>query len=155
MISPELLRRYPFFGGFNDEHLRQLAMHAELMEIEPDITIFKERQPADAFYLLLDGSVDLFFISEETYHPSKSKELAVGSINPGEVFGLSALIEPHVLNASARTAQKSHIIVIDAQTLRGLLEVDPRLGCVILKKVTQSLMERLVSTRVQLAAAWA
>lgn len=155
MISPELLRRYPFFGGFNDEYLRQLAMRAELIEVEPEITVVKEGESADTFHLLVDGAADMYFISQETYHPTASKELYIGSINPGEVFGLSALIEPHISKASVRTTQKSHIIAIEAQTLRGLLEDDPHLGYLALKKINQVLMERLVSTRVQLAAAWA
>ncbi len=29
MISPELLRRYPFFGTLSEEQLRQIAMIAE------------------------------------------------------------------------------------------------------------------------------
>ena len=155
MISSELLKRYPFFGPFNDSQLRAIAKIAEEASVKAGAQIFEECQPADTFYVLVEGAVELYYKSEEEFHPKTSKEFSVGEINPGEVFAFSSLIEPYVLNATGRAIKDCRVIMIDAKALRGLFEEDPRMGYLALHQLTKALMERLAYTRVQLAAAWA
>ncbi len=153
MISPELLRRYPFFANLSDAQLRALAMIADEITYESGTVVLQESQPADKLYLLLEGSIDLSFKSEEEYHPKASKVFLIGEINPGEVFGISALIEPYLYNATATSASLSRAVKFDAESLRALLDLDHSLGCPIMKQIAKAVMERLTSTRVQLAAA--
>jgi CRP-like cAMP-binding protein len=155
MISPELLRRYSFFAKLNEDQLYAIAMVADEITEDAGTTLFEEHQPADALYLLLDGSIDLYYKSEEEYHPKTRKEFLVGEINPGEIFSISSMIEPYTLNASARTAKLSRFVKIDAAALRKMSEEDHRMGCLIMHQIAKALMERLAYTRVQLAAAWA
>jgi CRP-like cAMP-binding protein len=154
MISPELLRRYPSFGLFNETQLKAIAMIAEEDSAPAGTVLFEERQPATHLYLLLEGGVDLSYRSEEEYHPKTRKEFAVGEINPGELFSISALIEPYVLNATARLSQDSKFVKIEAASLRELMEQDCSMGYLAMKQITKALMERLIYTRVQLAACW-
>lgn len=153
MISPELLRRYPFFAHLSDAQLRALAMIADELPYEAGAEILNECGSADWFFLLLEGGIDLTFKSEEEYHPKGSKVFHVGEINPGEVFGISALIEPYEYNATATAAVSSRAIKFDARALRALLDLDQSLGCPIMRQVAKAVMERLAYTRVQLAAA--
>ena len=155
MISPELLKRFPFFAPYNESQLVEIAMLAAVEEIAKDAIIFEECQPANTLYVLIEGSIELFIKAEEQNHPKTHKEFSVGDINPGEIFALSSMIEPHVLNAGARATQPSKIIQIDALALRGMFEKDCLMGYLTLQQVSKSLMERLAFTRVQLAAAWA
>ena len=155
MISPELLRRYPFFGPLDEEQLRAVAMLADQERIESGTILFEEGKPADTFYLLMEGSVNLFYFVEEERRPLTGKEFPVGDINPGEPFSISALIEPHLLTSSARTSSPCQVIRFDGQALRTLCEQDKRLGYTFMKQLAACAMERLNSTRVQLAAAWA
>jgi CRP-like cAMP-binding protein len=155
MISPELLRRYPFFGPFNDAQLKEFAMLADEISAEVGEELFQECDTANHLYLLLEGGVDLYYKSEEEYHPKDSKEFAVGEINPGEVFAISAVINPYMLNATARCSRACKLVKIDGKALREKFEEDPRLGYITMHQVTKSIMERLAYTRVQLAAAWA
>jgi len=153
MISPELLRRYSFFGRLNEDQLKAIAMIADINTIEAEKTLFEEGQPAKFFYLLLEGGIDLYYKSEEKYHPMGKKEFHVGVINPGEVFSLSALIEPHVLNATGRAAQACRFVKFDGATMRELMDRDCELGYYTLQQITKALLERLTYTRIQLAAA--
>lgn len=155
MISPELLRRYPFFGPFNDSQLKQIAKLANEEEVDEGVEIFEECGPANFLYMLIEGGVELFYKSEEEFHPKTSREFSVGDINPGEVFAISSLISPFTLNATARTTRSSKYVKIDALAMRELFEADPRMGYLAMHQVTKTLMERLAYTRVQLAAAWA
>ena len=154
MISPELLRRYPFFGPLSATQLKSIAMIADEDTIEQGQVLFEECQPADALYLLIDGSIDLSYKSEEEYHPKKTKVFSVGEINPEEVFGISALIEPYEYNATANASQDSRVVKIDGGQLRELIRNDNQLGYMMMHQIAKTAMERLAYTRVQLAAAW-
>lgn len=155
MISPELLRRYPFFGALTSDQLKEVAMIADQASVESGVTVLSEGQPADALFILIDGSIDLFFAVEQEYQPNQRKEFAVGEVNPGEPFGISALIEPHCYSTTGRTAGSSTIIRIDGAALRGLCNKDQDLAYKLMQRIAKTAMERLAATRVQLAAAWA
>ena len=95
MISPEILRRYPFFGSLSDAQIKAMAMIAEEETISKGAVICEEGKPARAFYLLVDGGVSLYYKSDEEFNPKSRKDFLVGEINPGEVFAISALVEPY------------------------------------------------------------
>jgi CRP/FNR family cyclic AMP-dependent transcriptional regulator len=149
MISPELLRRYPFFGPLNHEQLKSIAMIADEKEFQPEMVIFAEGQPANILYFLMDGKVDLFItIQDDDYQ----KEFPISGINPGEPFSISSMIEPYTLTASARTSNNTKVIMIDAISLRDLCNQDKDLGFTVIKQLAKAAIERLNATRVQLAA---
>lgn len=153
MISPELLRRYPFFGTLSDEQLRQIAMIADEESHDAGKILRKEKTPANDLFLLIKGSVDLLFTIDEEYHPDRHKEFIFDEINPGEVFGISAMIEPHVYTSSVRSASPVEVVHIDGVALRQLCAEDLRLACHMYAQVAKLALERLNATRVQLAAA--
>lgn len=154
MISTEILRRFPFFHGLDDAQLRAIAMLADENKADAKVSIFEEDSAAGKFYFLVSGNVDLYIKSEEENDPNSRRDFAVGEVNPGEVFGISALIDPYIYRVSARTAQDCQWIEFDAVGLRTISEIDQRLAYQLTLQVAKALMERLQSTRVQLAAAW-
>ena len=149
MISPELLRRYPFFCCLNEDQQKAIAMVTEEMHVDTGKELFLEGQPVQALYLLMEGSVDLYYAASG----DPKDQFLVGEINPGEPFAISALIEPYTFTATARVAAPSRVLRIDAQALRALCEVDCRLGYLLMKQVAAVEVERLHFERVQLAAA--
>jgi CRP-like cAMP-binding protein len=151
MISPELLRRYPFFGFMGDTQLKAIAMIAEESTYEKGQTIFDANQAANTLYFLEDGSASNYFVVKDNDKPIK--ELYIGDINPGDIFGISALIEPYIYTAAMRAEKTCRVIKIEASALRALCEVDLKLSCGLQRAVAKATMERLHSTRVQLVAA--
>lgn len=153
MISTEILRRYPFFAGLTEAQLKAVAMLAQDISYPKDSTIFEECGEANRLFLLLEGSVDLFYRSQEEYHPTTTKNFFVGEINPGEMFGTSSIIEPYELNATARNPVNCRLVEIDAVELRKLMAGDLDLANKLLLAVIKTLKERIGAMRVQLAAA--
>jgi CRP-like cAMP-binding protein len=88
---------------------------------------------------MLEGQTDLF------------KEYTVGHVRQEEIVGISALVEPYHLTATARVAEASRLIKIDAPTLRQLCRDDPHLGYRLMSAMAKTALERLHSTRQQLA----
>lgn len=154
MISPELLRRYKFFGEFNEQQLKSLAMIADEVPLEKGTDFLKEGYTAEALYFLLNGSVDLYYTLEEAYHAEERRQVWVSEINPGEPFSISALIKPHVLTATVRASRPCQVIQFYTQGLNKLFKEDPQLEILLLRRVAQAAIERLHATRVLLAAAY-
>lgn len=152
MISTEILRRYPFFAGLTESQLKAVAMLAQEASYPKDSTIFEECGEANRLFLLLEGSVDLYYRSQEEFHPTVTKNFFVGEINPGEMFGTSSIIEPFELNATARNPVDCRLVEIDAVELRKLMVGDLDLANKLLLAVVKTLKERNGAMRVQLAA---
>jgi CRP/FNR family cyclic AMP-dependent transcriptional regulator len=153
MISPELLRRFPFFGNLENSQLVAISIIAEEETFDSGEEIFQERNPAGSLYLLEEGSIDLYFTVIDNFRPELRQEFSIGEINPGEPFGISALIEPHVLTATARVSFPSRVIRINAEALRAAMDTDQSLAYALMQKIAKAAIDRLNDTRIQLAAA--
>jgi CRP-like cAMP-binding protein len=155
MISPELLRRYPFFGNLTDAQIKAMAMIAEEENYEKGAVICEEGKPATAFYLLIDGGISLYYKSEEEFHPKARKDFLVGEISPGEIFAISSLVEPYIYSATVKAEHNCRVIKFGTADINNLIEKDPRLYCALMREIAKAAMERLSFARIQLAAAWA
>ena len=153
MVSPELLRQYPFFGLLSDTQLKEIAMIAEEVTLDGKVKIFAKGDRAQALYFLLDGSVELYNYTETSALGENG--ILIGTINPGEPFAISAVIEPHILTSTAWSARPSRAIKIEAGRLRELFEQDRRLAFLLTRQAAGAAMDRLNAARVQLAAALA
>ncbi len=153
MVSPELLRRYPFFGRLSEAHLRAIAMLADELSCSESQTLFEIGQPADALYLLLEGGIELRYVIIDRDDSKRTKDFYVGDVNPGEPFGISALIEPHRYTATVRTTRPSRVLKIDGIGLRTLCEVDNGIAAILMRHVAKDALSRLEETRTQLVAA--
>jgi CRP-like cAMP-binding protein len=154
MLAPELLLRYPFFDFLTLDRLKAIARISKEESYARGTLIFRENERAEGLYILEKGNVDLFFTVEVEYHPELHKELLFGVINPGEFFGISALIEPHILTSSARASSFCQVIIIDAVELLALCDRDGQLAYGLMHQIAKASIERLNATHIQLATAW-
>jgi len=150
VVSPEILRRYPFFALLNEDQLRAIAMIADEKEYPKDSLLVKEDVPATKIMLLVEGDIDLIYSGGGEGAVINS---LVGSIAPGEVLGVSSLIEPYIYISSAQAMAPVKVVEIDGIALRALLEIDPKMGYALMRNVSAAVLERLKYTMVELAAA--
>ena len=153
MISPELLRRYPFFAFMTHQQRQEMAMIADEEEIPVNKILFNIGEKATALFLLMKGSIDLHYVVLDENLPALRKDFLIGTINPGDLFGISAMIEPYMLTSTAVTTEPCSLLKIDAVALRNLCEQDHDLAYGLQKQLARTTMERLHATRVLLAAA--
>jgi CRP-like cAMP-binding protein len=153
MISPEVLRKYRFFSFMTPAQLREVAMISTELEFSTESELFATGDPAENLYLLEMGNIELHYVSIDENLPHLRKDFLVGVINPGEIFGISALIEPHVMGATAKTIADGQAIQIDATELRRLSMEDSALAYGLQKAVAEVAMSRITHTRVLLAGA--
>ncbi len=153
MISPELLRRYPFFGHLDEAHLKAFAMLTEEVDYEAGQTICEGGAPADDLYFLIDGCVDLHYVVVDPVNPATRREFYISPVNPGEPFGISALVEPCRYTSTVRTSYPSRVLKLDATGLRALCAFDPKLEATLLRQVARASLARLEDTTLELLAA--
>ena len=150
MISPEVLRRYPFFASLNESQLKAIAMIAQEKSYPKGALLVKENADASILALLIEGDIDLVYSGGGEGAISNA---LVGSIAPGEIYGVSALIEPYCYTATLKATMPTRVLEIDGLALRDLIEKDPTLGYVIMCNIAKAVLERLKYTQVELAAA--
>ena len=151
MITPEMLSLHSFFKSISQKELETIANISSDVTFEDGEVIFRESHPADALYILLKGNVELYFTVEVEYHPEYRKELVFETIKPGDVFGISALIEPFILTSTARALKTSRVIRIDAIALRDLCVLDKSLAYTLTSLSAKLAIDRLNNTRLALA----
>lgn len=150
MISPELMRRYPFFSLLTEDQLKAIAMISDEKTYAKDTILLKEDTPASKLFLLMEGDVDLIFSGGGE---GAIVNALVGSIAPGEVLGVSSMIEPYKFISSAKATTAIKVIEINGIALRALCEVDSKMGYALMRNISIAVLERLKYTQVELAAA--
>ena len=146
MISPEMLRRYPYFAGIGEESLKAVAMIAEEKQVPAGTHLFSEGDPADAMNIIVKGEVSIQYIL------GTGERRTVDTLVEGDILGWSALVEPYKYTAVGAATRATHMITIDAKKLRGLCDQDPQLGYRLTTQIARLLAHRLEGARVQLAA---
>lgn len=146
MISPELLRRFSLFGGMPPEMFEEIALFCEEHTFEPDTYLFEQGEAATAVYLVLDGMVDLLIDMDEEGELRDTIETIVA----GEMLGWSAMVEPYRYKLSAATTTRAQIIQLDARRLNAFLNEHPHWGLILMKRVAQTIGERLTNMRTRL-----
>ena len=152
MIALERLQQFPFFGFMEQEQLKAVATIAQEVHFGVGDEVCEAHTPSDALYFLTQGSLSYYMVVLSEYQPDYRKEYFIGVVNPGEIFGISSLIEPHLHTATLRAEKPSYVIKIDGLALLTLCEKDVRLYLGLMKAVAKTAMNRLQMTRVQLAA---
>jgi len=145
MISPELLRRYPYFAPIRESTLKKVAMASHEKSYLTGQHLFDEGEPADHVYLIVHGEVEIQYLLP-TGEPR-----TIDMVPAGELVGWTALVDPHRRTARAIADRPSEIVIIDATRLRELCEEDSDLGFRLTEQVCRILSARLDATRVQLA----
>ncbi|MDR3456032.1 MAG: Crp/Fnr family transcriptional regulator [Verrucomicrobiae bacterium] len=142
-INTTLLAAQPFLKGLSKQQLEVLSDNAMLVEFPVGRLIFEEGLDAHRFYVILEGSVAL-----ESANGSAESDL-IQTISAGDVLGWSWLFPPYKWNFNARALAPTKAIIFFAPTLRELCERDHDLGYELLKRVSQVVISRLQSTRLQ------
>jgi len=139
-----ILREHPFIADMNEEHVKLIVGCASNVVFKAGEYIFREGQPANAFWFIRHGKVQI-----ETFVPQKGP-LIIRTREAGEILGWSWMVPPYKWHFDARAIELTRAISLDGKCLRGKCEEDHDLGYEIMKRFALIIAERLESTRLQL-----
>jgi len=147
MISPERLRRFPHSAGAAYGLLQNLAVHSDGRDFRAGDVLFSEGDRATHLLFLEEGEVDIMF------RLGDDRQVVVDTLVAGDTLSWSALIEPHLLSASAVARTDGTLIQVEAEALRRMCVEQPAVGAQVMSEIAKVIRSRLIATRVQLAAA--
>ena len=139
-----IIREHAFFAGLEDAFSDLICGCAKNVRFEAGQYLFREGEPADAFFLIRHGRAAL-----ELHAPERGA-VTFQTLSEGEVVGVSWLIPPYRWTYDARALTLVRAIAMDAACLRQKCEDDHDLGYDMIKRFMPVLIQRLQATRLQI-----
>ncbi len=113
----ERLRDLRLFSGMAAERFQDLTSTALLQKFPAATTLLFEGDTVDFLYVLLDGAVEMQGVWND-------KETAIAIVRPLSVFILSSVVLDAPALMSARTLERSEILMLPAEGVRRAMRAD-------------------------------
>ena len=134
----EIVRRAPLFAGLPDAVLGRLIDEARVVEHARGRLLFLRGEPADRFYLLLDGWVKVYRDTPE------GEQTVLGVMKPGETVAEAAIFMQSEFPASAEVVENARLLEIPAHPFITLLRDDNDLAIRLLGALSLRLRRMVV-----------
>jgi len=141
MVSVEKLSGFPLLAGLESSFIEKLFAIAMEISLVSGEWLFHEGEGASALYLVESGTVALRF------HLDRSRDIYVDlkTLGAGNAIGWSALVPPYVYSMGAMANSDAHLIRIDGEALRALVEAHPEQGYGLMQGIAQEMASRLTT----------
>lgn len=159
MVSPELIRRYPFFSCLSHEQLVTMAKVATDQPTPAGHRFFDEGEELKEFHLVVEGAVSIAIsvtdpdvsqdVSDQLTGEMKTKDITVSTVGTGDIFGWSALLPPTAASAAAVAVTPCRTIGFDCRALRDSFKKDPEFALLMTLKAAQVVRDRLRDMRIE------
>jgi CRP-like cAMP-binding protein len=126
------LRNVPLFSRCTGRELRIVARHAEPVRLPAGSVLFEEGDDGDAFFVVLDGTVEV---------RQGSARRRVNTLGAGAWFGELALLDAAPRSASVVAGTDLEVAVLGARIFRTLLRELPTISERLLAALAGELRE--------------
>ncbi len=130
------LRLFPIFSTLPNHELAQFIRFAELVIVQPGEVVMKRREPGDAIFFVLSGSV-------RAQIRVGGEEKVLAKIGAGEFFGEMAMLTQTPRSADVIAEETCRLLRFSAEAFRLLIEQSPAAAAPMLYSLS-SLMARRV-----------
>lgn len=113
---PEI-RQLDLFADMSEAHFQDLIRGAYVQTFPPQIDLITEGDPADFLHILVSGSVEL-------YARWNVSETSMATVRPVSSFILAATIKDGPYLMSARTTEKSRVVLLPSIDVREVFDRD-------------------------------
>lgn len=113
---PEI-RVLDLFAGMSNENFQDLTRAAYIQTFPPQVDLITEGDPADFLHVVISGSVEL-------YSAWNRHETSMATVRPVSSFILAATIRDGPYLMSARTTEKSRIVLLPSIDVRDIFDRD-------------------------------
>jgi CRP-like cAMP-binding protein len=118
IMTGKLLARYPLFRLLSPRQFHDWLAAGQEIDCPSGFTLFQENTPGAWVHLVLGGRVRIV-------RQSGRREVSLGMLLPGDVFGEYALLAPSNNTATCRTAAPSRLLRLPLTPLRAALQERP------------------------------
>ncbi|MBB3965862.1 helix-turn-helix domain-containing protein [Rhizobium metallidurans] len=125
------IRKLPLFRDIMPQTFDTLMMAAYSQNFPPLLDLFREGEKADFLHVVVEGAVEL-------HAKWNGRETVMAVVRPVSAFILAACVSDMVYLMSARTLEKSRIIMLPAGDLRSAMRRDPDLAMASMNELAMS-----------------
>jgi CRP-like cAMP-binding protein len=130
------LGRYAPFGDLSEDDLSLLAPYFSELRAAAGEILFRQNDPADLFYLVIEGRVAL------RYKPYDGPELGLTHVPAGGAVGWSTVTGGPVYTSTAIASLPCEFLTVHGADLRLLLATHPASGQKLLKRLAMAVSPR-------------
>ncbi len=130
------LKQADLFWGLSQDFIRHLTAEATKQSFMPGEQVFCADDPADFFYVLIQGKIRLML--------GQSGQWVYVGDQTGEAFGWSALIGRGKYSATCICDQSAVLLRFDKAHVLHLLDQDPESAVIFYKHLAGALGDRLL-----------
>lgn len=168
VIENSILSDFPILADTPQDVLSEIAQLGEVLVFAGNQTIFKEGDKASVLYGVVDGEVELgitvqdkilktdiqYEESIQTRIETIENFIIIESIDPGEIFGWSAFIDPKLYTSTAKCSQPSKVISLPADELKSIFANNATSGFVFMERLSAVISQRLRNRTAKLIESW-
>ncbi len=132
------IKEIDLFQGLSPGFMNDLAELSREVEYGPNTLLIERGKPAEVLYILVQGRISLFLEGGGSIHYTLD--------TPGQIFGWSAIVEPHLYTASAVTSSTVKVLELDSARMQRTLERYPAEAYLVMKRLAGVISQRLQSS---------
>ena len=137
METIELLKKNLLFKGCTAEDFELLSGLFQERQVKPNTTLFSEKMPAEALYIVKSGKIKISVMEGE------GEEIGLLELGPGDFFGEVALIQESSRAVTARAVSAVEVVMLTRKDFLALLDLDPRVAAKISLSIARLLAMRV------------
>jgi CRP-like cAMP-binding protein len=137
MDNLELIQKTVLFKGSSRDELELASGLFQERQIKQNTTIFTEKMPAEALYIIKRGNVRISIMAGE------GEEKPLLMLGPGEFFGELALLQEESRLVTARAETSVELLLLTRKDFQALVELDPRTGARVAMTIAKLLAMRV------------
>ena len=139
------LKQKDIFRAMNTKFVKKIINVSTTESYEQGNLLFQPGDPANQFYILLNGRIKLVF--------GETGQTVYIVSHAGEAFGWSSLIDRDTYTASAECMTTVKLLRFDREKVLMILEKDPANGLIFFKRLANILGSRLLHSYKMLSTA--
>lgn len=128
MENEQVLARVPLFARCTSDEIASLTALALVNEFSAGQIIVTQNTPGTAFYVILEGRVDV-----------ERDGAFIGALLPGDFFGEMSLMDSAPRSATIRASEPTRCMMLSSWDFRAALERHPTIAVKLLEVLTQRL----------------
>lgn len=111
------IRELALFADMDEANFTELMQAAYFQRFPPHVQLITEGDPADFLYVVVEGCVELVA-------NSNNREATMALLHPVSTFILAAVMRDALYLMSARTIEKSRLLMIPSENIHAIFERD-------------------------------
>lgn len=139
METITFLKQVEMFNGLSDDSLKKIAALCHTQTFAPGEVIIARNDPPNAFYLIENGTVEVFTAPEN----ETAADPVIVSLSTGQSFGEMGLVDQGPRSATVKAATSVTTRKIDCEAFLKLCDQDPLVGFKVMHNIAADLSFKL------------